>query len=117
MYYAEDETIERAFVYKKRPNKFRSFYETKLAKKIVQLEVILTVKCYQIFSHGGRGLSRKSPRRSTRIIKFESLEGPFLLVMEENKQYITIAGYEYIEEKNASIKSDERSQFPTEIYG
>ena len=35
LYYTEDETIERGFrIYKKRPNKFRSFYETKLAKKL-----------------------------------------------------------------------------------
>ena len=34
LYYSEDETIERGFrIYKKRPNKYRSFYETKTCKK------------------------------------------------------------------------------------
>ena len=117
LYYAEDETIERGFrIYKKRPNKFRSFYETKLAKKIVQLEVIYDGEsAIKIFSHGGREVYRENLQgEALESIKFESrLEGPFLLVMEENKQYITIAGYEYIEgEKCFLLKVDERSQYP-----
>ena len=61
LYYTEDETIERGFrIYKKRPNKFRSFYETKNAKKIVQLEVIFDGEnAIQIFSHGGREVYRE----------------------------------------------------------
>ena len=117
LYYAEDETIERGFrIYKKRPNKFRSFYETKLAKKIVQLEVIYDGEsAIQIFSHGGREVYRENLQgEALESIKFESrLEGPFLLVMEENKQYITIAGYDYIEgQKCLLLKIDERSQYP-----
>ena len=92
LYYTEDETIERGFrIYKKRPNKYRSFYETKTAKKIVQLEVIYDGEnAIQIFSHGGREVYReKLQGEALESIKFESkLEGPFLLVMEENKQYI-----------------------------
>ena len=117
LYYTEDETIERGFrIYKKRPNKYRSFYETKTAKKIVQLEVIFDGEnAIQIFSHGGREVYReKLQGEALESIKFESkLEGPFLLVMEENKQYATIAGYEYIEgEKCILLKIDERSQLP-----
>lgn len=117
LYYTDDETIERGFrIYKKRPNKYRSFYETKLAKKIVQLEVIYDGEsAIQIFSHGGREVYRENLQgEALESIKFESkLEGPFLLVMEENKQYITIAGYEYIEgEKCFLLKIDERSQYP-----
>ena len=99
--YYTDETIERGFrIYKKRPNKYRSFYETKLAKKIVQLEVIYDGEdATQIFSHGGREVYRENLQgEALESIKLESrLEGPFLLVMEENKQYITVAGFEYIE--------------------
>ena len=117
LYYAEDETIERGFrIYKKRPNKYRSFYETKLAKKIVQLEVIYDGKdATQIFSHGGREVYRENLQgEALESIKLESrLEGPFLLVMEENKQYITVAGFEYIEgEKCILLEIDERSQYP-----
>ena len=117
LYYTEDETIERGFrIYKKRPNKFRSFYETKTAKKIVQLEVIYDGEsAIQIFSHGGREVYREKLRGDAlESIKFESrLEGPFLLVMEENKQFITIAGYEYIEgEKCILLEIDEQSLYP-----
>ena len=117
LHYADDETIERGFrIYKKRPNKFRSFYETKLAKKIVQLEVIYDGEsAIQIFSHGGREVYRENLKgEALESIKFESrLEGPFLLLMEENKQYITIAGYEYIEgEKCILLEIDERSPYP-----
>ena len=117
LYYTDEETIERGFrIYKKRPNKYRSFYETKLAKKIVQLEVIYDGEsAIQIFSHGGREVYRENLQgEALESIKFESrLEGPFLLVMEENKQYITIAGYEYIEgEKCILLEIDERSQYP-----
>ena len=117
LYYKDDETLERAFrIYKKRPNKFRSFYETKTAKKIVQLEVIYNgEEAIQIFSHGGREVYRENLQgEALDSIKFESkLEGPFLLVMEENKQYITISGYEFIEgEKCILLKIDERSQYP-----
>ena len=117
LYYAEDETIERGFrIYKKRPNKYRSFYETKLAKKIVQLEVIYDGEdATQIFSHGGREVYRENLQgEALESIKLESrLEGPFLLVMEENKQYITVVGFEYIEgEKCILLEIDERSQYP-----
>lgn len=115
--YADDTTIERGFrIYKKRPNKFRSFYETKLAKKIVQLEVIFDGKsAVQIFSHGGVEVYReKLQGEALNNIKVESkLEGPFLLLMEENKEYITIAGYEFIEgQKCILLQIDERSQYP-----
>lgn len=117
LYYTEDETIERGFrIYKKRPNKYRSFYETKTAKKIVQLEIIYDGEsAIQIFSHDGREVYRENLQgEALESIKFESrLEGPFLSVMEENKQYITIAGYEYIEGKKCFLlKIDERSQYP-----
>lgn len=117
LYYKDEDTIERGFrIYKKRPNKYRSFYETKLAKKIVQLEVIYNgEEAIQIFSHGGREVYReKLQGEALEAIKFESkLEGPFLLVMEENKQYITIVGYEFIEgEKCILLSIDESSQYP-----
>lgn len=117
LYYTEDETIERGFrIFKKKPNKYRSFYETKLAQKIVQLEVIYDGEnAIQIFSHGGREVYReKLQGDALDSIKFESrLEGPFLLVLEENKEYITLAGYEYIEgEKCVLLTVDERSQYP-----
>lgn len=117
LYYTDDETIERGFrIYKKRPNKFRSFYETKLAKKVVQLEVVYDGEsAVQIFSHGGREVYReKLQGDALESIKFESkLEGPFLLVTEENKQYITIAGIEYVDgEKCFLLEIDERSQYP-----
>lgn len=117
LFYTDDETIERGFrIYKKRPNKYRSFYETKLAKKIVQLEVIYDGEsAIQIFSHGGREVYReKLQGEALDSIKFESkLEGPFLLVLEENKQYLTIAGFEYIDgEKCVLLKVNEGSQYP-----
>lgn len=117
LYYTDDETIERGFrIYKKRPNKYRSFYETKLAKKLVQLEVIYDGEsAIQIFSHGGREVYReKLQGDALESIKFEAkLEGPFLLVTEENKRYLTISGYDYIDgEKCILLKVDERSQYP-----
>lgn len=117
LYYSEDETIERGFrIYKKRPNKYRSFYETKLAKKIVQLEVIYDGEnAIQIFSHGGREVYRENLQGDALdSIKFESrLEGPFLLVLEENKQYLNVEGYQYIEgEKCILLTVDERSEYP-----
>ena len=117
LYYTEDETIERAFrIYKKKPNKFRSFYETKTAKKIVQLEVIYDGEnAVQIFSHGGREVYReKLEGEMLEAIKFEAkLEGPFLLVMEENKQYLAIDGFELIDgEKCILLRVDGRSQYP-----
>tara|TARA_A200000113_G_scaffold82791_2_gene73630 strand:+ start:107 stop:883 length:777 start_codon:yes stop_codon:yes gene_type:complete len=117
LFYSEDETIERGFrIFKKRPNKYRSFYETKLAKKIVQLEAIYDGQsAIQIFSHGGREVYReKLQGEALEAIKFESkLEGPFLLVAEENKQYVTIAGYEYIDgQKCLLLLVDERSKYP-----
>ena len=118
LYYTEDETIERGFrIYKKKPNKYRSFYETKLAKKIVQLEVIYDGEsAIQIFSHGGREVYREKLQGDAleSIRLFESkLEGPFLLVAEENKQYLTISGYEYIDgEKCILLLVNERSQYP-----
>lgn len=115
--YADNETTERSFrIYKKKPNKYRSFYETKLAKKIVQLETIYDGEnAIRIFSHGGREVYReKLEGEALKSIMFESkLEGPFLLVMKENKRYITIAGYQYIEgEKCILLEIDERSQYP-----
>ena len=117
LYYKEDETIERGFrIYKKRPNKYRSFYETKLAQKIVQLEVIYDGQnAIQIFSHGGREVYRETLQGDALdSIKYESrVEGPFLLVLEENKQYLTVEGYQYIEgEKCVLLKVDERSEYP-----
>ena len=45
---------------KKKPNKYRSYFETKLAKKIVQLEAIYDGQgAIQIFSHGGREVYRE----------------------------------------------------------
>ena len=85
VHYKEDETVERVFrIYKKRPSKYRSFYETKTAKKIVQLEVIYDGEnAIQIFSHGGREVYRENLQgEALDSVKFESrLEGPFLLVM------------------------------------
>ena len=88
----------------------------KLAKKIVQLEVIYDGEnAIQIFSHGGREVYREK-LQGMHLIQLslnQGLEGPFLLVMEENKQYLTIAGYEYIEgEKCILLKIDERSKYP-----
>ena len=119
LYYSEDKTVERGFrIYKKRPNKFRSFYETKNAKKIVQLEVIYDGEsAIQMFSHGGNEVYReKLEGEALRSIEFESkLEGPFLLVLEENKQYITIAGFEYVDgERCILLEIDDRSQYPYE---
>ena len=117
LYYTKDETIERGFrIYKKRPNKYRSFYETKTANKIVQLEVIFNGEnAIQIFSHGGREVYRENLQgEALESIKFESkLEGPFLFVMQEGKQYVTIGGYEFIEgEKSILLKIDESSKLP-----
>ena len=77
----------------------------KPAKKIVQLEVIFDGEnAIQIFSHGGREVYReKLQGEALESIKFESkLEGPFLLVMEENKQYITIMAMNILRGKSAS---------------
>ena len=117
LYYTEDKTIERGFrLYKKRPNKYRSFYETKTGKKVVQLEVIYDGdSAIRIFYHDGREVYRENLQgEALESIKFESrLEGPFLLVIEENKQFITIEGYDYIEGKKCILlKIDERSQYP-----
>ena len=117
LFYSEDETIERGFrIFKKKPNKYRSYFETKLAKKIVQLEAIYDGQgAIQIFSHGGREVYReKLQGEELEAIKFESkLEGPFLLVVQENKQSLTIAGYEYIDgEKCLLLMVDERSEYP-----
>lgn len=117
LYYAENETNERGFrIYKKRPNKYRSFYETKTANKIVQLEVIYNGEtAVQVVSHGGSEVYReKLQDEALESIKLESrLEGPFLLVLEENKQYITIAGYENIEgEKCILLNIDVLSEYP-----
>jgi outer membrane lipoprotein-sorting protein len=117
LYYTEDEVIERGFrIYKKRPNKYRSFYETKLEKKLVQLEVIYDGEnAVQIVSHGGREVYRENLQDDAlESIKFESkIEGPFLLVTEEEGKYITVEGYEYIEDQKCILLSvDERSQYP-----
>ena len=117
LYYTDNETIERGFrIYKKRPNKFRSFYETKTGKNTVQLEIIYDGEsAIQIFSHGGREVYRERLLgEALESVKFESkLEGPFLTVMEENKRYITIDGFEYIEgEKCILLKIDDRSRYP-----
>ena len=117
LYYKNDETVERSFrIYKKKPNKYRSFYESKIAKKVMQLELIYDGNsAVQIFSHGGREVYRENLQgEALEAIKFESrLEGPFLLVMEENKQYVNVVGYEYIEgEKCILLKIDERSSLP-----
>lgn len=117
LYYTNNDTIERTFrVYKKKPNKYRSFYETKLANKTVQLEVIYDGEdAMQLFSHGGREVYReKLQGDALEAVKFESsLNGPFLLVMEENKQYLSIEGYQNIEgEKCILLSVDERSQYP-----
>lgn len=115
--YADDETIERGFrIYKKRPNKYRSFYETKTSKKIVQLEVIYDGEnAIQIFSHEGSEVYRERLEgEALEAIKFESkLEGPLLLVMEENKDFIKVVDFEYINgEKCLHLTVDERSQYP-----
>lgn len=117
LYYSNDEAVERAFrIYKKKPNKFRSFYETKTAKKLVQLEVIYNGEdAVQIFSHGGREVYReKLEGKALEAIDFESrMEGPFLMVMEENKQFIDILRFEYVDGENCILlKVDERSKFP-----
>lgn len=117
LYYTNDRTVERVFrIYKKKPNKYRSFYETKTANKIVQLEAIYDGEnAIQVISHEGREVHReKLQGEALESIKFESrLEGPFLLVLEENKKYATIVGYDYVEgEKCILLKIDERSQLP-----
>ena len=117
LYYTEDEVIERGFrIYKKRPNKYRSFYETKLEKKLVQLEVIYDGEnAVQIVSHGGREVYRENLQDDAlESIKFESkIEGPFLLVTEEEGKYRTVEGYEYIEDQICILLSVyERSQYP-----
>ena len=85
-------------------------------KNTVQLEIIYDGEsAIQIFSHGGREVYReKLLGEALEAVKFESkLEGPFLTVMEENKRYITIAGYDYIDgEKCILLKIDDRSRYP-----
>ncbi|MDG1701425.1 MAG: hypothetical protein P8I61_00730 [Opitutae bacterium] len=117
LYYTEEDTIERGFrIYKKRPNKYRSFYETKLGNKLVQLEVIFDgINAVQIFYHGGREVYRENLQgEALESVKYESkIEGPFLLVTEEEGQYVTIEGYDYIEDQKCILLSiDERSQYP-----
>ena len=115
--YSNDETIERSFrIYKKRPNKFRSFYETKNAQKIVQLEVIFDGdNAIQIFSHEGSEVYRENLQGDAlEAVRLESkLEGPFLLVMEENEQYLKLDAIDYVEgEKCFLLRVDERSIYP-----
>ena len=117
LYYAENDTTERSFrIFKKRPNKYRSYYETKVAKKNVQLEVIFDGEAgIQIFSHDGREVYRERLEGdSLEAIRFESrLEGPLLLVMEENKEFLRIVEYQNIEGiKCILITVDPRSKYP-----
>lgn len=117
LYYTKDDTIERGFrIYKKRPGKFRSYYETKLENKLVQLEVIFDgTNAIKIFSHGGREVYRENLEGdSLESVKFESrLEGPFLYVAEDLAKFTTVAGYEYIEDQKCILLTiDEESQSP-----
>lgn len=115
--YKNSDTIERRFrLYKKKPNKYRAFYETKSAKKIIQLEIIFDGKNGQrIISHGGQEVYReKLEGEDLDAMRTESrIEGPFLLVLEENKEFLEVIGYEYVEgEKCILLRVDESSLLP-----
>ena len=117
LYYTDNETIEREFrIYKKRPNKYRSFFETNLDNKKVQLEITYDGdNAVKLFSHEGREVYRENLEGDElESIKFESkIDGPFLLLLGENKKYITIEGFDYIEgEKCILLSVDEGSKYP-----
>ncbi len=116
LYFQDDETVERAFrIFKKRPNKYRAFYQTNIGKKNVQLELIFDgVEAIQIFSHDGTEVYRERLEdNALEEVKQEaSIEGPFLLASEQ-PEYITIEGYDYIgDEKCVVLSIDERSKYP-----
>lgn len=117
LHYGDDETTERKFrVYKKKPNKYRSHYETRSAKNILESEIIFDGEnAVRIFSQGGVEVYRENLEGDELdSIQLESrIEGPFLSVMEENNQYLNIVGYDYIEgEKCILLSIDERSKYP-----
>ena len=116
LYFDTEETVERSFrIYKKRPNKYRSYYETKMGKELLQLEVIYNgTEAIQILSHGGREVYReKLEGEALESVKFEAkMEGPFLLA-SENPDFLTVIGYEMIEDQKCILLSlDEQSPYP-----
>lgn len=116
LFFDMEETIERTFrIYKKRPNKYRSFYETKMGQKLVQLELIYNgVEAIQILFHEGKEVYReKLEGEALESVKFEAkIEGPFLLA-SEYPEFVTILGYDMIEGKKCILLSiDERSPYP-----
>ena len=114
LHFQDNETIERSFrIYKKRPDKYRAFYETNIGKKNVQLELIFDgSEATQIFSHGDTEVYReKLEGNALEEIRQEArIEGPFLQASEE-PEYITIEGYDYIgDEKCVVLSVDKRSK-------
>lgn len=106
--FEDDETIERAFrIFKKRPNKYRTYYETDVGNKRVQLELIFDgLNAVQIFSHGGQEVYRENLEgEALDAVKLEArIEGPFLLVCEE-PELISIDGYEFVENEKCIVLS------------
>lgn len=108
LYFDANETIERSFrIFKKRPDKFRSYYETEMGQKLVQLELIYNgAEAVQILSHNGREVYReKLEGEALESVKFEAkIEGPFLLA-SENPEFLNIVGYDMIDDQKCILLS------------